>query len=91
LSYFEIVVRNAEGEYRQLIVDPVPSKENFYRHREDPFVIEDWSSLASVPGDLLAAALEPGKSWLAWVFFVVGFPVLIFYCWLLAISVGAPL
>jgi hypothetical protein len=31
INFSEVVVRNAEGEYRQLVVDPDPPKHSYYR------------------------------------------------------------
>jgi hypothetical protein len=88
LGYYQILVSNAQGEYRQLGIDPFPSKENLYRRGENHYIIEDWGSLTPVGGDILAAALESGKSWLAWMFFLVGFAVFVFYCWLMELCLG---
>jgi hypothetical protein len=81
-DYYEVVVRNVEGEYRQLAIGPVPLKEMLYRHGES-HIIEDWGSLAPAADDVLAAALESGKSWRVWMLFLVGWFLLYFYCWLL--------
>src|SRR5437016_2977192 len=85
LGYYEIVVCNAEGEYRQLALDPVPSTENFYRHGSNQYIIEDWGSLAPVADDVLAATLAFDKGWLGWMVFLVGFAEVGFYCWLLGL------
>lgn len=86
LDYYEIVVCNAEKEYRQFAIDPVPSKENLYR-RGETYIIEDWDSLVPVPNDVLAAALKSAKSWLMWMIFFVGFAMIFVYCWLLDLCV----
>ena len=43
----EIVVRNADGEYRQLIVDPVPPKRGYYANTQEHFVIDNRGRLVS--------------------------------------------
>jgi hypothetical protein len=83
LGYYEVVVRNSEGEYRQLILEPVPSKVNCYRLNDSRFVIENWDSLAPVSDDVLTAALEASKGWMMWMLILIGFSMLYFYSWLM--------
>jgi hypothetical protein len=84
INFSEIVVRNARGEYRQLIVDPDPPKKDYSPNRQEVYVIADFDSLSNVAQDVFAAASEAGKEHRFWLLFVTGFPVLGFYLWLLA-------
>lgn len=83
LRYYQVVVRNDEKEYRQLVIDPVPSRGNFYRHEDNHFSIDEWETLMPLPSDMLSAALQPDKSWLLWIFFLAGIGLFVIYCWLL--------
>jgi hypothetical protein len=89
MDHYDIVVRNAKGEHRMLVFDPVPSRSNLYGHGDANYVIEDWNMLAPVPSDVLAKALEPGKGWVLWALILLGFPMFVFYCWLLELLRGA--
>jgi hypothetical protein len=82
-DYYEIAVRNAEGEYRELDVDPIPIGEIVYLQSDHQHVIDDLGSLVPVADDVLAAATERDTSWMPWVYFLVGSAVFVFYCWLL--------
>lgn len=85
INFSEIVARNAEGEYRQLVVDPDPPKVNYYRNKQEAYLIEDWDGMPLAADDVLALAQEPDSSWLAWAFIMAGVAILGFYWWLLRV------
>ncbi len=82
INFSEIVVRDAEGEYRQLVVDPNPPRVNYDRSKQERYVIEGWESLSQPATDVLAAARSPDRQWRLWGLFVTGFVVLGLYLWL---------
>ena len=82
INFSEVAVRNAEGEYRQLVVDPDPPKQDYYRNRQERYVLEDWESLPLADAGVLAVAREADRQWRLWGLFATGFVVLGLYLWL---------
>jgi hypothetical protein len=82
LNFSEIVVRDARGEYRQLVVDPDPPKRNYYRNKRERYVIEEWESLPAATANVLAAALNLDRQWWIWGLFAIGLIVMGLYRWL---------
>src|SRR5262249_19339689 len=81
INFSEIVVRDAEGEYRQLVVDPDPPKRAYYRNKQDRYVIEDWESLPLAAANVLAVVQASDRSWRLWGLVTTGFVVMgLFLC-----------
>jgi hypothetical protein len=82
INFSEIVVRDAEGKYRELVVDPNPPKVNYYRNKQERYVIEGWESLSQPAAEALAAAQSPDRQGRLWWLFLTGFVVLGLFIWL---------
>jgi hypothetical protein len=82
INFSEILVRDAQGEYRQPVVDPNPPKVNYYRNKQERYVIEGWELLSLPATDVVAAARSPDRQWRLWGLFVTGFVVMGLFLWL---------
>ena len=76
-----LVVLDAEGEFRQLIVDPDPSKRD--RFKQERYIIENWETLPRAAVSVLAVARAPDRRWWRWAIFATGFIVMPLYIWML--------
>lgn len=56
INFSEIVVREADGISRQLVVNPNPTTNQYHAPSQRRFVIRDLTSLGPVPGPVLAAS-----------------------------------
>lgn len=66
INFSEIVVRNAAGEYRQVVVDPDPPKKNYYANDQKLFTIGDWETLPPAAANVVAVAQIPDGWWRNW-------------------------
>ena len=54
INFSEIAVQNSEGSYRQLIVDPAPTENQYHPPETDLFVIPHFGSLPTITPEVLA-------------------------------------
>ncbi len=83
LETYEIVVCNEVGEYRQLVIEPAPTRESV-RCSERTHCIESWDGLKPVESDTLEAVLGPDQSWELWALFLFELVVTVLDCWWLS-------
>lgn len=79
INVTEIVARAAGGNDRQLVVDPAPPKDGYYRNGSDLYVLDSWNALSPAPADVLAAVREPDRQWPLWGLVATGLVVLPLY------------
>jgi hypothetical protein len=60
---YQIVLCNANAEYRLASTEPSPVGDRLDKYREDQHVVDNWDLLPEVPPDVLKAATEPDRSW----------------------------
>jgi hypothetical protein len=56
INFSEIVVRDADGVFRQLVVNPNPTTNQYHPPDQRRFVIDDAAALGPVTGSVLAAS-----------------------------------
>jgi hypothetical protein len=80
INFSEIVVRDDEGHWHQLVTDPNPTVRQYHGPAKRHFIIDDLASLGEVPPSVRRAA-EAGSQWgmlVAFVVLLVG-PWLLYY------------
>jgi hypothetical protein len=68
INISEIAVRNEEGAYRALIVDPTPTVGRYHPPTERSFTIDSFEDLAGIDPQVLKAAREGEFAWGIWGF-----------------------
>lgn len=57
INFSEIVVQNSEGNQRQIVVNPNPTKRQYHAPKQKHYVIDDFQKLVEVPVTVRDAAI----------------------------------
>jgi hypothetical protein len=63
VNFSEIVVRDEEGHWRQLVTDPNPTARQYHGPAKRHFIIDALASLGEVPPSVRRAAEAAGSQW----------------------------